>query len=127
MLKISAAEMSVILPAFIQPTTRMDAQIEILPDCEKGLAHNEYVKIFHATAEVMGRVRTLGKDLLKQGESGFVQIELQEPVMVKKEIVSFSAALLPRDVGGGMIIKSHSNRRYKRFSTVVLQNFTGSI
>jgi hypothetical protein len=45
-------------------------------------------------------VRTLGKDLLKPGESGFVQIELQVPVMVKKEIVSFFAALLPREGWG---------------------------
>lgn len=113
----------VIFPGVLQPTTRLDAQIEMLPDGEKGLAHNEYVKIFHATAEVMGRVRTLGKDLLKPGESGFVQIELQEPVMVKKgDRFIFRRPSPPETLGGGRIIKSHSNRRYKRFSTVVLQN-----
>lgn len=113
----------VISPGILQSTTRLDARVEMLSDCEKGLSHNESVKFFHATAEVMGRVRTLGKDLLKPGESGFVQIELQEAVVVKKgDHFIFRRPSPPETLGGGIIIKSHSNRRYKRHSNIVLEN-----
>lgn len=113
----------VISPASMHATTRLDARITVLPACEIGISHNDYVKIFHATAEGIGRVRTLGRDMLEPGESGFVQIELREPMLVKKgDHLILRRPSPPETVGGGVILKSHSTRRYKRYSETVLQN-----
>jgi|YNPMSStandDraft_1061717.scaffolds.fasta_scaffold02502_7 selenocysteine-specific elongation factor len=110
------------LPGLYAPTQRVDATLKIAGGVEIPIQHNMEVKFFHATSEVIGRLRLLGSEQLKSGEEGWVQIEFRQPVVVvngDRYIVRRPSP--PETLGGGTILETNSPRRYKRFAPDVLE------
>lgn len=100
-----------------QASKRLDLQFHLLEDINKSLRHNGEVKFFIGAAEVLGRVRLLGKDELLPGETGFLQLELSHPVIaVSGDRFILRRPSPPETLGGGSVIDAHPKRRYKRFS-----------
>jgi len=58
-----------------QPTKRFDAFVRLVSDSSFSIKHNQQIKLFIGSSEVLSRVRVLGKDEIKPGEAGWVQIE----------------------------------------------------
>jgi selenocysteine-specific elongation factor len=113
----------VVKPAVVKPTLRIDAQVHIIPSAKAPLSHNERVKLYHGTAEVLARVRTLGKDAIRPGESGMVQLELASPLVGWKGDHFILRRPSPQEtIGGGTVINPISHRRYKRYSEKTVLN-----
>ncbi len=113
----------VVKPGSVKSTLRLDAQIRIIPSASGALKHNDQVKLYHGTAETLARVRTLGKDILLPGESGFVQLELMNPLVAWKGDHFVIRRPSPQEtIGGGQIINTAPQRRYKRYSEKTLRN-----
>ncbi len=64
-------------PNLLQATHRLDVALDLLPGA-KNMAGHAPVRVFHGTAEVLGRVRLLDRQVLKSGEKCLCQLELEE-------------------------------------------------
>ena len=115
----------VVLPGTLMSTTRFDGEVHLVASIADGLKHNDHVKLFHGTAEVMARARTLGTEMIQPGESGFVQFELQEPIVIRKGDHFILRRPSPaQTIGGGYVINVASSRKYKRFTEKTLNNLS---
>ena len=104
-------------PNQYQPTGRIDARVRILPDASSSLRHNMQVKLFVGAAEELARVRLLGSDELKPGEEGWIQLEVDRPVVVVRGDRYIIRRPSPAEtLGGGGVLDHHPTRRYKRFA-----------
>ena len=104
-------------PNQYQPTGRIDARVRILPDASSSLRHNMQVKLFVGAAEELARVRLLGSEELKPGEEGWIQLEVERPVVVVRGDRYIIRRPSPAEtLGGGGVLDHHPTRRYKRFA-----------
>ncbi len=78
----------------MKATYMLDVHIEHLADAPRPLKTRNRIRFHSGTAEIMGRVSLIGRDLLEPGDSAFAQIRLEAPV-----------AVLPRD---RFVIRSYS-------------------
>jgi selenocysteine-specific elongation factor len=111
----------VVRPGTLRATTLIDAEFRMLPDAPKALAHNQAVDFFVGAAEVPARVRVLGADALEPGQSGWVQLRLERPVVT----AAGDRFILRRPspsitLGGGTVLSPHPRRRWKRFDPRVI-------
>lgn len=109
-------------PGDYRPTRRLDVQFHLLPEASQPMKHNTEVKLFLGAAEVLARVRLLGKDSLDPGQDGWLQLELREPVVAMRGDRFIIRRPSPGEtLGGGSVIDPHPRSRHKRFSDTVLQ------
>ncbi len=71
-------------PGRYQPTRRLDGFIRILKDASTSLDHDDEVKFFSGTSEKLARVRVLGKERILPGESGWIQVEFSDLLVVER-------------------------------------------
>lgn len=99
-----------------QPAQRLDVRFRLLLDVSSPLKHNLEIKFFHYTSEVLGRVRVLGVEELKPGEEGWLQIELQQPIVAMRgDRFILRRPSPPETLGGGEILDPLPLHRYRRF------------
>lgn len=109
------------LPGTYTPTNRVDASIRLLKDAVTDIKHNMSLKLFAGASETLARVRLLGMESLTPGEEGFVQFELDEPIVATRG--DHYVVRLPSPastLGGGVILDTQPARRYRRFDEVTL-------
>jgi selenocysteine-specific elongation factor len=109
-------------PGDYQPTRRVDVKFHLLKDASLTLKHNTEVKLFVGATEVLSRVRTLGSDVIKPGETGWLQLEMKDPVVVTRGDRYILRRPSPGEtIGGGTIIDPYPAGRHKRFSTGLVE------
>ncbi len=105
-----------------QPTRRMDVKFHLLEDASLALKHNTEVKLFVGAAEVLARVRTLGSEVIKPGETGWLQLEMKAPVVVTRGDHYILRRPSPGEtMGGGTIVDPHPAGRHKRFTPSIIE------
>ena len=101
-------------PGTYRPTSRLDAGIRLISERGMNLKHNDRVKFHTGTSCTLARVRVLGSARLGSAESGFVQLELDEPICVKTgDHYIIRQASPSRTIGGGVILDPYPVGRYK--------------
>jgi selenocysteine-specific elongation factor len=110
-------------PGTYQPSRRIDVRFRLLPDLTLPLKHDTSVKFFLGAAEVQSRVRLLGSEELNPGETGWLQLELEEPVVaIRGDRYILRRPSPSETLGGGDVIDPHPKGRHKRFSAQELAN-----
>ncbi|NPV85572.1 MAG: selenocysteine-specific translation elongation factor [Anaerolineae bacterium] len=103
-------------------TQRLDAHFRLLEEANATLRHNVEVKMFIGAAEVLARVRLLGKEILRPGEVGWIQLETEAPVVALRGDHYILRRPSPAEtLGGGLIVEPFSTQRHKRFSSQVIE------
>jgi selenocysteine-specific elongation factor len=103
-------------------TQRIDTQFRMVADANNPLLHNSEVKMFVGAAEVLGRVRLIGADQIIPGETGWLQLELRDPIVtVRGDRYILRRPSPGETIGGGKVLDANPRRRYKRFTTDVLE------
>jgi selenocysteine-specific elongation factor len=111
----------IVHPGDYRPTGRLDVTFRLLPDLSMVIKHNMEVKLFIGAAEVVARIRLLGVDELKPGETGWLQLELKQKVVaVRGDRYILRRPSPGETLGGGVIVDPHPLRRYKRYSADIL-------
>ena len=106
-----------------QTTRRIDVHCKLLPDVANPLTHNSEIKFYLGTTEVMGRVRLLGQEVLSGGESGWLQLELKEPIVAARGDHYILRRPSPEEtLGGGRIVDPQPPSRHKRFDSTILDH-----
>src|SRR5690606_36301369 len=76
------------------------------------------VKLFLGSSETSARIRLLGSQGLKPGESAFIQLRTDHPVVASKGDRFILRLPSPSEtLGGGMVLDPEPGRVYKRFDT----------
>jgi selenocysteine-specific elongation factor len=100
------------------PTQRIDVRFQLLADASRAMGHNVEVKLFLGAAEIPARVRLLGKDVLKPGEEGWLQLELKQPVAtIRGDRYILRRPSPGETLGGGVVVEPHPRGRHKRFAS----------
>jgi len=104
-----------------QPTKRFDAFVRLVDDSSFSIKHNQEIKLFIGSSEVLSRVRVLGKDEIKPGDEGWVQFEPVTPVVaIRGDRFIIRIPSPGETIGGGKIVNPNPSRRHKRYAKEVL-------
>jgi selenocysteine-specific elongation factor len=109
-------------PGWMHSTVLVDVRLDYLKDVGHPLKHNARLKFFCGSAEVMGRVRLLGQETLAPGDSGWVQLQLSDPLPLQRGdrfIVRLPSP--PTTVGGGIVVDPNPGRKHRRFHPRVVE------
>lgn len=111
----------VTIPGWLRPTTLVDVRLDLLADAPFPLKHNAYVKFFCGSAETLARTRLLGTEALSPGESGWAQLELDDPLpLVRGDRFIVRIPSPAVTVGGGEVVDPHPGRKHRRFRPEVI-------
>ncbi|MFQ5957203.1 MAG: selenocysteine-specific translation elongation factor, partial [Candidatus Brocadiales bacterium] len=104
------------VPGYLEPVQMVDGYLRYLPTARRVLGSGERIRFHIATSEVMGRAVLLDKEVLKPGESAFVQYRLEDPIVAERGehyvIRSYSPC---RTIGGGKVLRGAYTKKLKRF------------
>ncbi len=110
-------------PETYQPARWLDVHYRHLADASASLKHSTEVKLFIGTTEVVARARLLGKEELAPGETGWLQLELHEPVIALRGDHFILRRPSPGEtIGGGIVIDPQPVGRHKRFDGATLRH-----
>lgn len=102
-------------------TEMLDVKMTILEDSERILTNRERLHLYTGTSEVLCRAVLLDQEELGPGETGLVQLRLEEKIAVKRGdrfVVRFYSPL--ETIGGGIILEPNP-RKKKRFDENVIE------
>jgi selenocysteine-specific elongation factor len=108
-------------PGTYQTTRRVDARLRVLADASDQIRHNRQVKVFMGSSETSATLRLLGVEQLAPGERGWVQLELQHPIVcVRGDTFVLRRPSPAETLAGGIIVEAHPDGRHKRFDPGLL-------
>jgi selenocysteine-specific elongation factor len=109
-------------PGQYQPTRMLDVRFRLLPDVAEPLRHASEVKLFLGTSEIISNLRLLGAEVLEPGQSGWLQLELRQPVVaVRSDRYILRRPSPGETLGGGIVVDPHPKARHKRFDEALLR------
>ena len=111
-------------PGAFQPTKLIDVYFRLLHDAPRALAHNQRVDFFAGASEIGAHARVLGTQEIAPGAEGWLQLRLDQPVVVvagDRFVLRQPSPSLT--LGGGVVLSPHPRRRWRRFDPAVLARF----
>ncbi|MBP8048313.1 MAG: selenocysteine-specific translation elongation factor [Anaerolineales bacterium] len=113
----------VVHPRQYSATRRIDARFRLLKEVSKPIKHNDEVKFFTGASETVATLRLLGTEELQEGEEGWIQLELRDPIVaVRGDRYILRRPSPSETIGGGMIVDHQPKGRHKRFDETVLKS-----
>jgi selenocysteine-specific elongation factor len=110
-------------PGDYSPTRRLDVQFRYLGDLDTPLMHDVETKLFLGADETIARVRLLGTDGIKPGETAWLQLEVEDPVItVRGDRYILRRPSPSETLGGGIVLDPHPPYRHKRFDQEALDH-----
>lgn len=109
-------------PGSMRDSRLMDVKLEMLDSTVRILSNNVRLHFFSGTSEVLCRAVLLGDENLGPGESGYVQLRMEEEVAFRRGdrfVVRFYSPM--ETVGGGVILEPNAAKK-KRFSGEVIES-----
>ncbi len=104
-------------PGYLLPTLMADTRLQCLDSLDEPLKNRQRVRLHKGTSETIGRLILLDRDDLEPGETGFVQLRLESPIVAERNerfiIRGFSSMRL---LGGGRFVEVYpqKNRRFRQ-------------
>ncbi len=111
-------------PNTLSPSRLIDAYLEYLPDAPRPLKHRTKQRFHVGTTLTNASIFLLDRDELAPGETGFVQLRLERPVVALPQdrfVIRGSSAI--QTIGGGVILDGHPDK-HKRFSSSVVADLS---
>lgn len=110
-------------PNQYQSTRRIDVKLNVLKDISQSIKHNDQVKFFVGASESIATLRLLGTEELKAGETGWVQLELREPIVtVRGDRFILRRPSPSETLGGGVVVDHQPKGRHKLFDEEVIKS-----
>ncbi len=108
-------------PGYLTPSVVLDAEVKLLPYWRKPLVNQQRVHVHHGTSEVLARITVLGGDDIPPGESGFVQLRLEEPLAAHHDDRFILRSYSPTETMGGGRVLDATPARHRRHDPGVLK------
>lgn len=103
--------MELATPGYLTPTRYLDAKIRALPRLKEAIASHTRVRVSIGTTEAIAMLVVIGDDKIAPGESAFVQLRFQQPV-----VAAFGQRFIIRNenaqatLGGGIVVRPVARR-----------------
>ncbi|MGL5460284.1 MAG: selenocysteine-specific translation elongation factor [Cetobacterium sp.] len=114
----------------LEKTDRIDCFFSLLPSCKK-IKNNSQVRLNIGTREIISKIKIFGKNELKNGETGYVQFELKEPIIATENELGIIRSVTPVTTIGGFRIINVFGKETKRDNCEYLEflniKFKGNI
>jgi selenocysteine-specific elongation factor len=108
-------------PGSITPTSRLDAELRLLPDAVRAIGNGGTLRFLTGTAEAMAKIRLLDRRELLPGDRAMVQFNLDRKIATRpSEPFLIRSASPPHTIGGGRILDVNA-KRHRRFDAGVTQ------
>ncbi len=102
-------------------TDLLDVRLNVLPDTSRVLKNHERLHLFTGTSQILCRAILLDREELPPGESGYVQLRLEEETAVHRGdrfVVRFYSP--EETIGGGVILDPNPGPK-RRFKAEVIE------
>jgi selenocysteine-specific elongation factor len=112
--------MIITVPRTFKPTSMFDCHLELLGSAPNAIESRKRIRFHVGTAELMGYAVLLGQDRLMPGESGYVQIRLEEPTFAlpgDRFIIRQYSPMIT--IGGGEILDATPEKHRRSDKTVL--------
>ena len=111
--------MVLVPPGVFKPTSIFDIELELLPSAPAAIVRRKRVRFHVGTAELMGYVVLLGREVLEPGERAFAQVHLEEPTFALPGDRFIARQYSPMmTLGGGEIIDARPSRHRRSDAAV---------
>lgn len=98
-------------PDSVGASQMIDVRLQMVGRYDKPLTHWQRVRLFHGTREILCRAVPLNVKELPAGETGYVQLRLEEPLYCKPMDPFVIRRFSPVEtIGGGLIIETQSKK-----------------
>jgi len=107
-------------PGLFTPSSMFDCHLELLRSAPNAIESRKRIRFHVGTAELMGYAVLLGQNRLQPGESGFVQIRLEEPTLAvpgDRFIIRQYSPMVT--IGGGVILDAMPQKHRVTDKTIV--------
>ena len=108
-------------PNSMKNTMMLDVKMNVLPSSMRILTNHSRLHLFTGTSEILCRAILLDKEEIGPGESGYVQLRLEEEIAVRrgdKFVVRFYSPM--ETIGGGVILEPNPVKK-KRFQEETIE------
>ena len=108
-------------PNNMKNTMLLDVKMNILPSSMRILTNHTRLHLFTGTSEILCRAVLLDKEEIGPGESGYVQLRLEEEIALRrgdKFIVRFYSPM--ETIGGGVVLEPNPTKK-KRFNADTIE------
>jgi selenocysteine-specific elongation factor len=108
---------TIVSSGFFTSTRTLDAKLEMLEQAPRGLKTGSRIRFYNNTQEAIGRLTVLGRNEIAPGEEAYIQIRLEQPVIIQhgdRFILRFYSPM--ETLGGGMVLNPHT--RHHRHATM---------
>ena len=113
------------VPGFFGSSALIEARFGLLPSARSPLRNDTPIRFHAGCCEVMGRVVLLDRKQLAPGEDAYIQVRLEEPVVVVPgDRYLLRLASPERTLGGGTVL-GETRYRFKRFRDWINENLAG--
>ena len=105
-------------------TMMLDVKLSVLPDSLRVLTNHSRLHLYTGTSEILCRAILLDKEEIGPGESGLVQLRLEEEIAVKRGdrfVVRFYSPM--ETIGGGVVLEPNPVKK-KRFDEEAIEALT---
>ncbi|MCI8582890.1 MAG: selenocysteine-specific translation elongation factor [Dorea sp.] len=107
-------------PDSMKNTDLLDVKMDILKSSMRVLTNHARLHLFTGTSEVLCRAVLLNQDEIGPGESGYVQLRLEEKIALRrgdKFVVRFYSPM--ETIGGGVVLEPNPSIHRRRQETVI--------
>ncbi len=114
---------TIVSAGFFTPTKTLDAKLGLLKQAPRGLKTGARVRFYNTTQEAIGRITVLGAKELAPGQEAFVQLRLEQPVIIQhgdRFILRFYSPM--ETLGGGVVLVPHTRRHKQRTMQESIKN-----
>ncbi|MDY5845091.1 MAG: selenocysteine-specific translation elongation factor [Bariatricus sp.] len=102
-------------------TDLLDVKLSVLPDSMRIVTNHERLHLYTGTSEILCRAVLLDKEEIGPGESGLVQLRLEEEIALKRGdrfVVRFYSPM--ETIGGGVVLEPNPTRK-RRFDEKTIE------
>lgn len=99
----------------MQESMMLDVKLTLVKHSKRKLEHWDRLRVYHGTREILCRAVPLDKEALDPGETGYVQLRLEEGIVAKKGDMFVVRYYSPLETIGGGLILDPNPRKHKRF------------
>ena len=113
----------IVSTGFFTPTKTLDAKLDLLKQAPRGLKTGARIRFYNTTQEAMGRITLLEMNELPPGGETYVQLRLEQPVILQhgdRYILRFYSPM--ETLGGGMVLNPHTRRHKQTTMEQSLEN-----
>ncbi|MBO8172755.1 MAG: selenocysteine-specific translation elongation factor [Bacillaceae bacterium] len=102
---------TLVSPGYFEATERIDIRFQMLKDLSFSVKQRSRVRIHTATSEVIGKIIFFDRNELLPGDEVYAQLDLEEPLVVKKGDPFILRRLSPVDtIGGGQVLDPYAEK-----------------